>query len=45
MKAIKNFIPNILKTIKLILKALTFSKSTLELIELELKKIKEDKKG
>ncbi len=41
MKLIINFIPNIIKTLKLIIKALTFSLETLEHIEAELKNKKE----
>ncbi len=37
MKLIINFIPNVIKTIKLIIKALTFSLETLEYLEQELK--------
>ncbi len=44
MKLIKNFIPNIIKTITLIIKALVFSRETLENLEKELIKTKEDKK-
>ncbi len=44
MKLIKNFIPNIIKTINLIIKALIFSRETLEALEGELKAIKHNKK-
>ncbi len=45
IQTIKNFIPNVIKTITLIIKALTFSKETLETIEKNLKDIKDIKKG
>ncbi len=44
MKLIKNFIPNIIKTINLIIKALIFSRTTLEALEVELKNVKAEKK-
>ncbi len=45
MKLIINFIPNVIKTVKLIIKALTFSLETLETIEKQLKEIKTNKKS
>ncbi len=43
-KWVINFIPNIIKTINLIIKALVFSRNTLEAIETQLIDIKSTKK-
>ncbi len=39
-----NFLPNIIKTINLIIKALVFSRDTLEQIESQVQELKKNKK-